>query len=86
MREYRISIVSDGNGKSHYEVEWKRKKSFSMEKEEWYNSYENERIGATGWNINVKQEFKSLEKAAEYVRSKDITKEVVVTGKICETN
>lgn len=81
MREYRISIVSDGNGKSHYEVEWKRDKMW-FEKEEWYNSYENERIGDTGWNINVKQEFKSLTKAAEYVRSKEITKEIVVKGKI----
>ncbi len=81
MREYRISIVSDGNGKSHYEVEWKRDKMW-FEKEEWYNSYENERIGDTGWNINVKQQFKSLTKAAEYVRSKDVTKEVVVKGKI----
>lgn len=83
MKEYRISIVSDGNGKSHYEVEWKREKSFWFEKDEWYNSYENEKIGATGWHINVKQEFKSLEKAADYVRSKDTKREVVVTGKIC---
>jgi len=82
VREYRISIVSDGNGKSHYEVEWKREKSFWFEKDEWYNSYENERIGTTGWNISVKQEFKSLEKAADYVRSKDTNKEVVATGKI----
>lgn len=85
MKEYRISIVSDGNGKSHYEVEWKREKSFWFEKDEWYNSYENERIGDTGWNINVKQEFKSLEKAADYVRSKDTTRKTIVTGKICET-
>ena len=82
MKEYRISIVSDGNGKSHYEVEWKVKKSWPFEKDEWYTATENEKIGATGWHINAKQEFKSLEKAADYVRSKDITKQVVVTGKI----
>ena len=82
MKEYRISIVSDGNGKSHYEVEWKVKKSWPFEKDEWYTATENEKIGATGWHINVKQEFKSLEKAADYVRYKDITKQVVVTGKI----
>lgn len=40
-------------------------------------------MGDSGWKLNVKQEFKSLEKAADYVRSKDITKEVVVKGKIC---
>ena len=85
MKEYRISIVSDGNGKSHYEVEWKREKSFWFEKDEWYNSYENERIGDSGWHINVKQEFKSLEEAADYVRSKDTTRKTIVTGKICET-
>jgi len=83
VKEYRISIVSDGNGKSHYEVEWKREKTFWFEKDEWYAAVENERIGDTGWNINVKQEFKSLEKAADYVRSKDTKREVVVTGKIC---
>lgn len=83
MKEYRISIVSDGNGKSHYEVEWKREKTFWFEKDEWYTAVENERIGDTGWHINVKQEFKSLEKAADYVRSKDTKREVVVTGKIC---
>lgn len=83
MREYRISIVSDGNGKSHYEVEWKTEKTWFLEKEEWYNSYENVPMGDSGWKLNVKQEFKSLEKAADYVRSKDITKEVVVKGKIC---
>jgi len=86
VKEYRISIVSDGNGKSHYEVEWKRNKSWRFEKDEWYTAVENERIGDTGWHINVKQEFKSLTKAADYVRSKDIKREVVVTGKICETN
>jgi hypothetical protein len=82
MKEYRISIVSDGNGKSHYEVEWKATKSWTFEKDEWYVATENEKIGDTGWHINVKQEFNSLEKAADYVRSKDITKQVVVTGKI----
>lgn len=82
MREYRISIVSDGNGKSHYEVEWKVKKSWWFEKDEWYSATENERIGDTGWHINVKQKFKSLAKAADYVRSKDTKKQVVVTGKI----
>jgi hypothetical protein len=82
MKEYRISIVSDGNGKSHYEVEWKREKSWFFEKEEWYNSYENVPMGDSGWKLNVKQEFKSLEKAADYVRSKDITRKTVVTGKL----
>jgi hypothetical protein len=82
MKEYRISIVSDGNGKSHYEVEWKRNKSSWFSGDEWYTAVENERIGETGWHINVKQEFKSLEEASTYVRSKDTTKETVVTGKI----
>jgi hypothetical protein len=82
MKEYRISIISDGNGESHYEVEWKREKSWRFEKDEWYTAAENERIGETGWHINVKQKFKSLEDAATYVRSKDTTREIVVTGKI----
>ena len=82
MREYRILEVTDGNNKSRFEVEWKVKKSWFFEKDEWYKATENERIGQTGWHINVKQEFDSLADAADYVRSKETISKLVLQARI----
>jgi hypothetical protein len=82
MKEYRIVKVTDGNNKVRYEVEWKSKDTGWFSKDVWYTAIENERIGDTGWHINVKQQFDSDEAAAEYVRSKELKKEVVKLGEI----